>query len=87
MQGIRHSAHPPVMHLRTMNPHVVAAATDWRLHRGLSPSIPRQQSPGASALAVGAVVGTSSFGISGVNGHVIIAADVQQGVQDVAAAR
>ena len=75
------------MHLRSMNPHVSAAATDWRLRRGLAPSIPRQRGPGATALAVGALVGTSSFGISGVNGHLMLAAGRQQGGQDVMVAR
>ncbi len=76
-----------MMHLRSINPHVSAAATDWQLRRGLAPSIPRLRGPGATALAAGALVGTSSFGISGVNGHLIIAAGRQQGVQDVMAAR
>ena len=86
-QGVRHGAHPPVMHLRSINPHVSAAATDWRIRRALAPSIPRQRGPGTTALVAGALVGTSSFGISGVNGHLMIAASRQRVVQDVMAAR
>ncbi len=86
-QGVRHGAHPSVMHLRSLNPHVSAAATDWQLRRGLAPSVPRQRGPGATAQTAGALVGTSSFGISGVNGHLMIAAGRRQAVQDSMAAR
>jgi acyl transferase domain-containing protein len=75
------------MHLRVMNPHVQAAATEWQARRGLLPSIPRQPGPGATALASGSTVGSSSFGISGVNGHLMLAATRQPAVQDVTPAR
>ena len=86
-QGMRHGAHPPVMHLRMMNPHVRAAAMDWEASRRLVPSIPRQPGPGVTAQAAKSTVGTSSFGISGVNGHLMLAATQHAAVKDVTPAR
>jgi acyl transferase domain-containing protein len=71
---MRHAALPPVMHLRDVNPYVESTLGDWGKKQGLAAAVPRQaapapeQSPGAGDFAVG----TSSFGMSGVNSHVLL---------------
>ena len=63
---------PPVMHLRTPNVHVAAALDDWRRSSGAPAALPQQSQPGAGGLS-GQLAGTSSFGMSGVNAHVLLA--------------
>jgi acyl transferase domain-containing protein len=63
---------PPVMHLRTPNVHVAAALDDWRQSGGAAAALPRQEQPSAGGLS-GQLAGTSSFGMSGVNAHVLLA--------------
>ena len=67
----------PVKHLRSINPYVAAAVSDWRRHCGLTAAIPLQASPGvlsgADALQLGSLAGTSSFGMSGINAHALVA--------------
>jgi len=57
---------PPVARLAALNPHAAAALADWR--GAAAP--PR----GAGPAAVGGVAGASSFGMSGVNAHALVAA-------------
>jgi hypothetical protein len=48
--SLQRSIAPPIMHLRSMNPYVSAALTDWAKTSGLEAAIPRVrprcQSPG-----------------------------------------
>lgn len=66
------SALPAIMHLRAINPYVQAALSDWG-HKARSPAaVPRVLSP---ATPLAAVVGSSSFGMSGVNAHMLAGND------------
>lgn len=70
-----HDATPPVMHLRTMNPYVTAALGDWPKSARLQSRIALQPAPAngeASCAGAPAIVGTSSFGMSGVNAHALL---------------
>ena len=58
------------MSLRSTNPYVAAALEDWR-RAGLRPSIPRSAAAGAGWQPA-AAAGSSSFGMSGTNAHVLL---------------
>lgn len=64
-----HRMQPAIMHMRQLNAHVEAALRDWMRSRGAS--IPRQNAP---AVTNAASAGTSSFGMSGINAHLVLAA-------------
>lgn len=74
MQAMRYAALPAVMHLRTVNPYVESTLGDWGKKQGLAAAVPRQAAP-APQVSSGVgdrVVGASSFGMSGVNSHVLL---------------
>ena len=72
----------PIMHLRIINNYVTAAITDWHRNARLSVHMPRQRGSGSGFLTSkynttgtgGTIAGTSSFGMSGVNSHVLLSA-------------
>lgn len=62
---------PQILHLRSVNPHLGAGLQDWQAHQHTI-EIARQ----ASALPVAQqtfAIGTSSFGMGGVNAHALLA--------------
>jgi acyl transferase domain-containing protein len=63
----------PVMNLRNMNPYVSAGLEDWR-KRGLGASVPKVHAPRVPAQTCGVLAATSSFGMSGTNAHLLVAA-------------
>lgn len=65
---LQHSARPPVMHLRSTNSYVEAALKDWRKTHRLSASVQRQNAPASAEHTAG----TSSFGMSGINAHLVL---------------
>ena len=77
MGALNNSFAAPIMHLRKINTYVIAAVEDWLKHSSRSACIPRQS--GSSLLSsteslqhCSSIAGTSSFGISGVNGHALV---------------
>jgi acyl transferase domain-containing protein/acyl carrier protein len=73
---LQHGAVPAVMHLRTPNSYVTAALADWRRARGAPTYVPRQPAPARCGGGAALLTGTSSFGMSGVNAHAVLAAPV-----------
>ncbi len=70
-----HQSTAPIKHLRNLNPYVGAALGDWEKRAGSKPRLPLQVAPQPDYLPVtgsGAAAGTSSFGMSGVNAHMIV---------------
>lgn len=72
VQAVGHMARPAVMHCRNLNSYVETALSDWGKQHRVSAAIPRQAAAGAAA--AGALGGTSSFGMSGVNSHLLLSA-------------
>ena len=67
-------ASAPVMHLRNTNAYVIAALEDWRKAAHLAAAVPLQAAAAQSSRRVaGRLAGTSSFGMSGVNAHMLVA--------------
>ena len=72
----------PILNLRNLNPYVAAAFGDWTSQGGISAVAPRQLMPGPhlsthdspqAGISHGQpAAGTSSFGMSGVNAHLIM---------------
>lgn len=71
-----------IKNLRNVNPYVGTALEEWRKGGGRVAHAPRELAP-SSAAAGGAVAGCSSFGMSGVNAHVLLAAGTLSTVSKV----
>lgn len=72
---------PPIMHLRSPNPYVEAAMNDWRMQHQLSSELPRSKLSLKSSTGREGdidsdidISGTSSFGMSGINAHMLLCA-------------
>jgi Beta-ketoacyl synthase, C-terminal domain len=72
LQELAMSCRPAVMNLRNTNPYIQAAFTDWMRTHKLTPSVPRSTAPSSFHMPSQRVVGTSSFGMSGVNAHALL---------------
>lgn len=62
----------PIVNLSEVNPYVASAVGDWRSRHTLAAALPRQQAPLSSVGPAQAAAGSSSFGMSGVNAHVLL---------------
>ena len=71
--SLQQQACAPIANLRLVNPYVSAALADWRSRHGVPAALPRQQAAlPAEAARGGQLAGTSSFGMSGVNAHLLL---------------
>jgi acyl transferase domain-containing protein len=77
LQALNAAAAPAVMHLRTPNAYVEAALGDWGRQHALHAHVPRQLAPGQQCPLGSALAGSSSFGMSGVNAHMLLGRGAQ----------
>ena len=73
IKALDQQAHAAVQHCRDMNAYVASALADWAKSGGglRGAAIPRQMAPAAGA-KTGSAAGTSSFGMSGTNAHLLV---------------
>ena len=62
---------PSILNLRTLNPYVATAVADWRKIAAPVPLLSRQMGPNNGS-TVTSIAGASSFGMSGVNAHILL---------------
>ena len=72
LHAMTQRSHAAIMPLRSLNPYVSTALAEWARTPGLRPAVPRQTAP-ASQWEPRAAAGTSSFGMSGTNAHMLAA--------------
>jgi acyl transferase domain-containing protein len=72
VKALEQQAHAAVQSLRNVNAYVASALADWAKAKtgGLRAAVPRQMAPAAGA-KTGSAAGTSSFGMSGTNAHLL----------------
>jgi len=78
------SASAPIMHLRTVNAYVAAAIVDWQKNARLHAYMPRQCGSAfltSKTSTKGTLASTSSFGMSGVNAHMLLDAPLKDGTE------
>ena len=61
-----------ILNLRSLNPYVATAVADWRKVAAPVPLLSRQTAPNQAVLNNLSMAGASSFGMSGVNAHVLL---------------
>jgi acyl transferase domain-containing protein len=85
MMVLRENAVAGVVNCRTLNPHISAALGDWRGRCGLEAAVARGAGakPCQASLreAADSLAGSSSFGMSGVNAHVLLGLEDSQTLQ------
>ena len=59
--ALRQSAAAPIVNLRSVNPYVTAALSDWRSLKGLDAHAPRQLAPGPSLGVCGYLISTDNI--------------------------
>lgn len=72
--ALSQQARAPIKHLRTLNAYADAALGDWERKSRVQGQLPRQQAPDMASSGAHAAAGTSSFGMSGVNAHLLLTA-------------
>ncbi len=72
--ALSQQARPPVKHLRTLNPYADAALGDWQRKSYVQGQLPREAAADMTGCLMDGVAGTSSFGMSGVNAHLMLTA-------------
>ena len=88
IQALQHAASPAILNLRNLNPYVSNAVGEWRKARAPAAALLRQLAPATSLhQSTAAAAGASSFGMSGVNAHVVIVAGTEAGPWSAAGER
>ena len=67
---LQQGANAAVLNCRNLNDYVKTSLAAWKSQNGLASGIPRQLGPSPAAI-MNPAAGTSSFGMSGTNAHLI----------------
>ena len=72
--ALSQQARPPIKHLGVLNPYADAALGDWQRKCHVQGQLPRQPAADMTGGGLDQAAGTSSFGMSGVNAHLLLSA-------------